>query len=137
MDKYEYLSGEDLGLKPSTVEEARFEYSPLVKMFSKGLDEDDKKEGFFKRLRLKSIENPQKIELIIKIKKMRIKKQQQQSNNIESKQQIVFDYLKSLSQEAKDLIDEIKQVHNDINDDKLLLIDSNKKMFNFNTLINH
>ena len=28
-DKYEYLTGEDLGLKPSTVEKAKFEYSPF------------------------------------------------------------------------------------------------------------
>ena len=28
-DKYEYLTGEDLGLKPSTVEQAKFQYSPL------------------------------------------------------------------------------------------------------------
>ena len=43
LDKYEYLAGEDLGLKPSTVEQARFEYSPLGKIFNKGLDKDDKK----------------------------------------------------------------------------------------------
>ena len=49
-DKYKYLTGEDLGLKPSTVERARFEYSPLGKIFNKGLDKDDKKEGLFKRL---------------------------------------------------------------------------------------
>ena len=29
LDKYEYLTDEDLGLKPSSVEQARFEYSPL------------------------------------------------------------------------------------------------------------
>ena len=29
LDKYEYLTGEDLGLKPSAVEKAKFEYSPL------------------------------------------------------------------------------------------------------------
>ena len=29
LEKYEYLTGEDLGLKPSTVEKAKFEYSPL------------------------------------------------------------------------------------------------------------
>ena len=46
-DKYEYLTGEDLGLKPSTVEQAKFEYSPLGKNFNKGLSEDDKKEGLF------------------------------------------------------------------------------------------
>ena len=50
-DKAEYLTGEDLGLKPSTVEQARFEYSPLCKIFNKGIDRDDKKEGLFKRLK--------------------------------------------------------------------------------------
>ena len=50
LDKYEYLTGEDLGLKPNTIEQARFEYSPLGKIFNKGLDKDDKKEGLFKRL---------------------------------------------------------------------------------------
>ena len=49
-EKAEYLTGEDLGLKPSTGEQARFEYSPLGKIFNKGLSEDDKKEGIFKRL---------------------------------------------------------------------------------------
>ena len=51
LDKYEYLTGEDLGLKPSTIEKAKFEYSPLGKIFNKGLSEDDKKEGLFKRLK--------------------------------------------------------------------------------------
>ena len=31
--KYDYLTGEDLGLKPSTVEQTKFEYSPLGKIF--------------------------------------------------------------------------------------------------------
>ena len=48
---YEYLTGEDLDLKPSTVEQARFEYSPLGKFFTKGLKEEDNKEGLFKRLK--------------------------------------------------------------------------------------
>ena len=52
LDKYEYLTGEDLGLKPNTIEQARFEYSPLGKSFNKGLDKDDQKEGLFKRLKL-------------------------------------------------------------------------------------
>ena len=51
LDKYEYLSGEDLGLKPSTVEQAKFEYSPLGKIFNKGLNEDDKEEQLFNRLK--------------------------------------------------------------------------------------
>ena len=50
MDKYEYLTGEDLDLKPSTVEKTKFEYSPLGKIFNKELNEDIKKERLFKRL---------------------------------------------------------------------------------------
>ena len=51
LDKYEYLTGEDLGLKSNTIEQARFEYSPLGKVFNKGLDKDDEKEGLFKKAR--------------------------------------------------------------------------------------
>ena len=51
LDKYELLTGEDLGLKPSTVEQAKFEYSPLGRIFNKGLSEDDKKEGLLKKLK--------------------------------------------------------------------------------------
>ena len=32
LDTFEYLSGEDLGLKPSTVEQSKFVYSPLGKV---------------------------------------------------------------------------------------------------------
>ena len=61
LDKYEYFTGEYLGLKPSTIEQAKFEYSPLGKTFNKGLSEDDKKEGLFKRL--KSIEGKNEVQL--------------------------------------------------------------------------
>ena len=50
LDKYEYLTSEDLGLKPNTAEQAKFECSPLDKMFNKGFSKDDKKEGLFKWL---------------------------------------------------------------------------------------
>ena len=55
LDKYEYLTGADLGLKPSTVEQAKFQDSPLGKIFNKGLDKDDKTEAFFKRLKILKI----------------------------------------------------------------------------------
>ena len=71
LDKYEYLTGEDLGLKPSTIEKTKFEYSPLGKIFSKGLSEDDKKEGLLKKL--KNIEDKNKQLLKIKYKIENIK----------------------------------------------------------------
>ena len=47
--KYEYLTGEDLGYKPSVVEQAKFEYSPMDRVFNEGLDKDeDKKKRTFK-----------------------------------------------------------------------------------------
>ena len=37
LDKYEYLAGEDLGLKPNTIESAKFDYYPLRKVFTRRL----------------------------------------------------------------------------------------------------
>ena len=48
LDKYELLTGEDLDLKPSTVAQAKFEYSPLGNVFNKGLSEEDKKKAIKK-----------------------------------------------------------------------------------------
>ena len=61
--------------------------------------------------------------------KIRIKKQQ--NKDIDLKPLNVFDYLKSLSQEAKDLMDEIKDADNDTDIYKLVFIGSNKEKFNF------
>ena len=136
MDKYEYLTGEDLSLKPHTIEQAKFEYSPLGKIFNKGLDKDDQKEGLFKRL--KTIKNAQKNvirdddnESIYYIPRSEFDdednkyKKNQQNNNIDTKPPNNFNYLKSLSQEAKDLMDEIEDADDDIDDGKLLFIGSN------------
>ena len=43
--------GEDLGYKPVVVEQAKFECSPLRKVFNKGLEKEDEKEGLLKRLK--------------------------------------------------------------------------------------
>ena len=44
--RYEYLTGEDLGYKPSILEQKKFDYSPFGKVFNKGLYEKDKKRAF-------------------------------------------------------------------------------------------
>ena len=38
LEKYKYLTGENLGHKPDVVQKAKFEYSPLGQIFNKGLD---------------------------------------------------------------------------------------------------
>ena len=61
LEKYEYLTGEDLGFKPDLIQKAKFEYSSLRKIFTKGLNESDKKERLLKRL--KNIEGKNKDQL--------------------------------------------------------------------------
>ena len=85
------MTGKDLGLKPSTVQQAKFEFSPLGTIFNKGLSEEDKKEGLLKRL--KDIEDKNKIENKVK-------------NKVENKDiKKVADFVdQPLSFEAKELI---------------------------------
>ena len=49
--KYEYLTGQDLGYKPSVIDKGKFEYSPLGKIFNDVLKEENKKEGLLKRVK--------------------------------------------------------------------------------------
>ena len=117
LDEVEYLTSEDLGLKPDTIEQATFEFSPLGNIFNKGLDKDDQKEGIFKRL--KNIENAQK-NLIRDSDNESIyytstsefddKDKKQQTSNIDTKPPDVFNYLKNLSQKSNNLMDELKMM---------------------------
>ena len=153
LDKYEYFTGEDLGLKPSTIEQAKFGYSPLCKIFNKGLDENDLEEGLLKRL--KNIENVQKNlikdnndddaaaddESISYTLRSQFDSNddedkgqgKQQNINTGSKSPNAFDYLKGLSQEAKDLVDGIEDANKDIDIKNRFFIGSNWKKFNSNT----
>ena len=81
------------------------------------MDKNNQKEGLFKRL--ENIENAQR--------------KQQQNNNIDAKPPNVFNYLKRLLQEAKDLIDKIEDPNDYIDDGKLFFIGNNifRKPLNF------
>ena len=62
LPKDEYLTKKDLGYKPDAFEQAKFEYSPLGKVFTNGLDKFDKNEGLLKRL--KNIEDKSNNQLL-------------------------------------------------------------------------
>ena len=51
LPKYEYLTKKNLGYKPDAFEQAKFQYSPLGKVFTDGLDKSDRKERLFKKLK--------------------------------------------------------------------------------------
>ena len=98
LEKYKYFTGEDLAL--STVEQAKFEYSPLGKVFNKGLNEDEK-EGLFKRL--KNIEDKNEKQL----KAIEDKNEKQLDTNSKSLKSI--SYFSQLSTITKELSEKIKK----------------------------
>ena len=62
LPKYEYLTEKDLGYKPDPFEQAKFEYSPLGKVFTDGLEKSDRNEGLLKKL--KNIEDKSNNQLL-------------------------------------------------------------------------
>ena len=94
--KYEYLTGQDLGLKPSTVEQTRFDYATLSKLLNKGLKEEEKKEG--------PLNNKKAIKDQGNIKLNAIK-----NINTGSKLSKMIDFFSGLSPDAKKLLNEIKE----------------------------
>ena len=117
LDKYEYLTGEDLHHKSSIVDQTKFDYYSLSKFFNKGLKEKDKKEGLLKRL--KYIED----------------KSEEQLKTIKSKNEYIkeiTDFVEEpLSLEAKELIQEIRIIQKDIDYRKLKVTGGNKNMYDF------
>ena len=105
LDKYDYLTGEELGL-----------FSPLGKLFNKGLDKDeDKKEGLLKRL--KNIED--KNEQLLKTTK----------NKTENIKHVTYFIEEPLSPEAKALIEEIRTIQKDYR--KLKIKGGNNSTYDF------
>ena len=95
LDKYEYLTGEDLGLKQSTLEQAKFEYYPLGKFFNERFKEEEKKEGLLKRLTNSEDKNEKQFKAIEDQKEIQTK--------IISKNKIESTLSKSIhNQEVKD-----------------------------------
>ena len=107
------------------------------------MDKDDQKERLFKRL--KNIENAQKNlirendnESIYYTPRSQFDSKddkdedKKKKKNIDTKPLNVFDYLKSSSQKAEDLMDEIKDADKDINIKNLLFIGNNREKFSFN-----
>ena len=111
MKKYESSTGEDLWYEPSALEKAKFEYSQLGKVFNKGLDKDDQKEGLLKRL--KNIED--KSEKQLKAFK----------GKTDTKSQIDL-FNEELSLEAAALLKEIKDIGDNVDYDKLFYTGGNK-----------
>ena len=129
LDKYEYLTGEDLGLKPSTVEQTKFEYSPLGKIFNKGLSEDNKKEGLFKRLENIKNKNEEQLQAI----KDQGEKQLKELKNIDkSKTLKAIGEISKKNDEANKLLSEFRKIDETLDNAELVCTKTDGTKYDFN-----
>ena len=129
LDKYEYLTGEDLGLKPSTVEQTKFEYSPLGKIFNKGLSEDDKKEGLFKRLENIKDKNEEQLQAI----KDQGEKQLKELKNIDKNKTLkAIDEISKKNDEANKLLSEFIKIDETLDNAELVCTKTDETKYDFN-----
>ena len=112
MPKYEYLTKKDLGNKPDAFEQAKFEYSPLGKIFSDGLDKSDKNEGLLKRL--KNIEDKSNNQLLTIKNILRPAIKSKTNGNVSDEYKIIQDFKKKLIDKNIFHLDGVKKFDNKI-----------------------
>ena len=115
LEKYEYLTGEDLAYKPDVIQKAKFEYSLLGKVFNKGLDESDKTEELLKRLKNIACKNKDQLDTIKDQGEKQfdaIEKQKENILTIVEKDEIVY---------LEDKIDELFEMYPNSLDKKIKL----------------
>ena len=118
-----------MGLKRSTIEQTKFEYSPLGKIFTKGLEkEEDKNERLLKRLKNTEDKNEKQLKAI------EDKNEKQLDKNLKSLKSI--SYFSQLSLKAKELFERIKKEKNDTDSKKFVCVKTDGTIFNFNKFKN-
>ena len=126
LDKYKYLTDQDLGYKPDAVQKAKFEYFPLGQAFNKGLKTDEKEEGLLRRL--KNIED--KINDQLKVIKNK--------DSLLGIKGINYTIKQELSDEAKNIIKKFSSQEKIINYRKFYLKGGNNSEYyfsNYNSLL--
>ena len=132
LDKYEYLTGEDLGLKPSNIEQAKFEYSPMGKIFNKGLTKDDKKEGLFKRLENIKDKNEEQLQAI----KDQGEEQLKELKNIDkSKTLNTIGEISRKNYEANRLLHEFRKIDEILDNAELVCTKTDGTKYDFNRFL--
>ena len=111
------MNGKDLGLKLRTVEQARFEYSPLSIVFNKRLKKEEKKEGLLTRLKNIEDKNEEQLKAV--------------KNKAENEKEVTDFVEESLSLEANGLIEEVRIIQKDIDYRKWKTTGGNKVTYDF------
>ena len=131
IDKYEYLTGEDLDYKPDALTQAKLEYSPLDKTITFGSTKEDKKEGLLKRLaninKANDLHNLRYINASIRprdIDYYRLNKDKIDTRRFYE----AYNKLESLEETFFMINEFYKKIENFKNDDNILSDDINKKL---------
>ena len=106
LDKYEYLTDQDLGYRPDPVQKAKFEYSPLGELFNKGLDKNEKQEDLLKRLKNIEDKSDNQLKAIEDQKDGQLALIKDQKTNPVGKIKFVSEKLNRL---AKDIVDKTEK----------------------------
>ena len=109
LPKYEYLTKKDLGYKPDAFEQAKFEYSPLGKVFTDGLNKSDRNEGLLKRLKNIEDKNNSQLLTIKNISKPAIK------GNVNDEYKAIHNYKQELIDKNILHLDGVKKFDNIVN----------------------
>ena len=130
LDKYECLTGEDLGYKPDALTQAKFEYSPFGKILTLGSTKENKKEGLLKRLaninKANNLHNLRGININIypiDIDYYRLNKDKIDTRRFYE----AYNKLESLEEKFFMINEFYKKIENFKNDDNILSDDINKK----------
>ena len=130
MDKYQYLTGENLGLKPSIADPARFEYSPLGKISNKGLSEDDKKEVLLKRLKKTEGKNEVQLQAIKDQGEKQLRENINKSNTLK-----VIDEIRRKNADANKILLDIKKIDETLDDAELVCTKTDGTKYDFNRFL--
>ena len=110
LPKYEYLTKKKLGYKPDASEQAKFEYSPLGKVFTDGLDKSDKNKGLLKRL--KNIEDKSNNQLLTIKNISRLAIKGENDSNVSDEYKTIQDFKQELINKNILHLDRVKKFDN-------------------------
>ena len=118
-----------MGLKASTIEQTKFEYSPLGKIYNKALDKDDKKESLFKRLENIKDTNLTQLQAI---KDQGVKQLKELKNIDESKTLKAIDEIRRKNDEANKLVSKHRKIDRTLDKAELVCTKTDGTKYDFN-----
>ena len=121
-----------MGLKASTIEQTKLEYSPLGKIYNKALDKDDKKESLFKRLENIKDTNLTQLQAI---KDQGVKQLKELKNIDESKTLKAIDEIRRKNDEANKLVPKFKKIDRTLDRAELVCTKTDRTKYDFNRFV--